>query len=62
MPLLDRDNTISSFAGGLCERLASALEHAEFTQLVLVGSANDIARELVSLHMLCAVTQVKVAL
>jgi hypothetical protein len=49
MPLLGGGNNISSFADGLGDRLTNASEHAEFSQLVLVGSANDISWTLASL-------------
>lgn len=42
-PLLDCGSNISSFADGMSDRLVSASENAEFGQLVLVGSANDIS-------------------
>ncbi len=42
-PLLENGSNISSFANDLRDRLTNALEHGDFSQLVLVGSANDIS-------------------
>lgn len=42
VPVMDGSN-VSALAEDLCERLMLALERAEFSQIVLVGSANDIA-------------------
>jgi hypothetical protein len=42
-PLLDNGSNVSSFANDLRERLTNASEHGDFSQLVLVGSANDIS-------------------
>ncbi len=43
IPVLEQGTPVSSFEGGLRDRLIHASEHAIFSQLVLVGSANDIA-------------------
>lgn len=37
------DEEVSSFANGIRERLARASECVEFSQLVLIGSANDLS-------------------
>ncbi len=41
--VLEQGSPVSSFEGGLREQLIKASDHADFAQLVLVGSANDIA-------------------
>ncbi len=43
LPLLEDGTNISSFANGLSDRLSNASEHGDFSQLVLVGSGNDIS-------------------
>ncbi len=43
VPLLNDGSNISSFTDSLRDRLDNASQHAEFSQLVLVGSANDIS-------------------
>ena len=59
LPLDERGCRVSSFEGGLRNQLIDASEAAQFSQLVLVGSANDIAWMQVSLPV--AVSKLVVA-
>jgi len=43
LPLLENGSNVSSFANDLRDRLINGLEHGDFSQLVLVGSANDLS-------------------
>ena len=43
MPLSHNDSVIATFTDGLSNHLTTAFEQGDFSQLVLVGSANDIS-------------------
>ena len=43
MPLSHNDSVIATFTDGLSNYLTAAFEQGDFSQLVLVGSANDIS-------------------